>query len=129
MVRNRSDELVEQECVDAVGRGDARDQEERRALPEDAVGHPVARAIPAADLGRGVVARDLRAGNPRGPGRGARSGSGPIADSAGPGRVALARLQTRVVRLASGSSRRGLGGAWNAMLAKLTQQVRRSSRA
>ena len=64
---------VEQERVDPIRRGDPRDQEHRRTLPEDAVGHPVSRAVTVSDLGRRVVTQHLgaeigggRAGGARG---------------------------------------------------------------
>ena len=121
-------EPVEQQRVDAIGRGDARDQDQRRSLPEDAVGHPVARAVPAPDLGRRVVAQRPRRGNRRGPGRGARG-----AARTEPGSDRSAPSSVMAVAIWTWASKAGVAGAgseaWNAMLAKLTQQVRRSSRA
>ncbi len=80
-------ELVQEQGIDLVGRGDSRDEEERRALAQDAIGHPVSGAIPAADLGLRVVAGRL----PRET-RGAARGIGGRPASRSAGSVAASSL-------------------------------------
>ena len=48
-------ECVERQGITAVGRGDAGDQDQGGALPEDAVGHPVSGTVPGTDPGVAVV--------------------------------------------------------------------------
>ena len=48
-------ELVQEQRVDVIARGNPRDEEERRTLSQDSVGHPVPGSVPAADFGRPVV--------------------------------------------------------------------------
>ncbi len=100
---------VEQEGVDAIGRGDAGDQDQRGALAQDPVGHPVSRPVPLADVGVAIVIGH----------RGPEIGRGRTGRADG---VAWRRLRYR-----RGSQSWGVVS--KARLAKLTQQVRRSSTA